>query len=47
MTNSIAVAILLAIAALLLLDAYVFHWDVPLLVGRVFVQFVEYVSFWR
>lgn len=47
MTNGIAVALLLAIAALLLLDHQVLHWNIPLIVAREFVRFVEYLSFWR
>lgn len=47
MTNGIAIAILIAIAALLLVDHQLLHWNIPLLVGREFVRFVEYASFWR
>ena len=47
MTNSIAVALVLLVAALLLLDAQVLHWNLPVVVGRAFVGFVEYASFWR
>ena len=47
MTNGIAVVLALLVAGLLLLDAQVLHWNLPVLVGRSFVDFVEYLSFWR
>ena len=47
MTNTIAIALVLLIAGFFVLDATVLHWHAPLRVGQAFVQFVEYVSFWR
>lgn len=47
MTNSIAAVIALLIAALFVLDATVMHWGLPLILGRMTVQLVEWVSFWR
>lgn len=47
MTNTIAIVLGLGIVGLLVLDAQVLHWDLPVVVGRAFVGFVEYLSFWR
>ena len=46
-TNSIAIALLVMIAGFLLLDAYVLHQGLALQLARSFVQFVEWLSFWR
>ncbi|MDO5641568.1 MAG: hypothetical protein Q4G26_04165 [Paracoccus sp. (in: a-proteobacteria)] len=35
------------ILLILLADRLWLHWDLPVLVGREFVGFVEYLSFWR
>ena len=40
---TIFVLILLIFAA----DALWLHWNLPVLIGREFVGFVEYLSFWR
>lgn len=40
---TIFVLILLIFAA----DALWFHWGLPLFIGKRFVAFVEYLSFWR
>jgi len=47
MTNSIAATIVVLVIGLLVLDATVLHWNVPVVFGRSFVHFVEWVSFWR
>lgn len=47
MTNTIAIVLLALIVGLLVLDAQVLHWGIPIAVGRAFVDFVEYLSFWR
>ena len=39
----IFVLILLIFAA----DALWFHWGLPVFIGKQFVAFVEYLSFWR
>lgn len=46
-TNSIAIALLVMIAGFFLLDAYVLHQGFALQLARGFVQFVEWLSFWR
>ena len=40
---TIFVLILLIFAA----DALWFHWGLPVFIGKQFVGFVEYLSFWR
>ena len=47
MTNSIAFVLAALIVALLVLDATVLHWDVPIIVGREMLHLIEWVSFWR
>ena len=47
MNNTIAIVLLLIIAGLLLLDAQVMHWGLPVLAGRQFIRLVEWLSFWR
>lgn len=47
MTNGLALVLALLVGALLLLDWQVLHWNLPVTVGRAFVGFVEYLSFWR
>lgn len=47
MTNSIAFVLAALIVALLVLDATVLHWDIPIIVGREMLHLIEWVSFWR
>lgn len=47
MTNKIALVLALLILGLFVLDAAVLRWNLPLLVGRQMLHFVEWVSFWR
>ncbi|WP_195759800.1 hypothetical protein [Paracoccus sp. S-4012] len=47
MTNTLAIILALVIGGLLILDAQLLHWNLPLLVGREFVRLVEWASFWR
>lgn len=47
MTNGIALALATLIVALFVLDATVMHWDLPLLIGRLLLHLIEWVSFWR
>lgn len=47
MTNTIAITLFILIAGLLLLDQTVLHWNLPVVIGREFVGFVEWLSFWR
>lgn len=47
MTNRIAITIALLILALFLADALVFHWGLPVLIGKQMVRIVEYLRFWR
>ncbi len=47
MTNRIAIALAALIVALLLADRLWLHLDLPVLAGRMLVESVEYLSFWR
>lgn len=47
MTNSVALWLLGLILGFFLLDAYVLHQGFALQLARSFVEFVEWVSFWR
>ncbi|MDM7459806.1 MAG: hypothetical protein P3W94_010795 [Paracoccus sp. (in: a-proteobacteria)] len=47
MTNAITIAILVALAALLLVDHYWIGLDLPLFLARELDRFIEYLSFWR
>ncbi len=47
MTNQLAIAIGLVIVAIFGIDWLLFGGHLPLFLGRTFVEFVEYLSFWR
>ncbi len=47
MTNRIAIALVLLIAALLVADHVWLHINLPVLLGRQLDAAVEYLSFWR
>ena len=47
MTNTVAVWLLALIAGFFLLDAFVLHQGFALQLARSFMQFVEWLSFWR
>ena len=47
MTNRIAVALVLMVAAFFLADHFLLHLGAALFLARQFVQFVEYLAFWR
>lgn len=47
MTNRIALAIVLLIAAFFVADALVLHLGTALFLARQFADFVEYLAFWR
>jgi len=47
MTNFIAFWLGVVILGVLALDYFVFGWDAPLFLGRKFLEFTEYVAFWR
>ncbi len=47
MTNQIALILGLLILALFLADALVFHWGLPVFLGKEFAALIEYLSFWR
>jgi hypothetical protein len=47
MTNRIAAALALTIAAFFLIDALVLHLGAGLFLARRFAGFVEYLAFWR
>lgn len=47
MTNRIALALALFLAAILLCDAALFDSRLTLFLAREFIAFIEYLSFWR
>lgn len=47
MNNQIALSLAALIAALLLLDLFWLHLDLPVRAGKQLDQMVEYLSFWR
>lgn len=47
MTNPIAIALILVIAAIFVADQLWLHLGLPLLVGKKLDAFIEYLSFWR
>ncbi|MFD1795436.1 hypothetical protein ACFSC1_05490 [Paracoccus aurantiacus] len=47
MTTRNAITIFVLILLLLLADRLWLHWDLPVFLGKRFVAFVEYLSFWR
>jgi hypothetical protein len=47
MDNKTALFLGLAIVALLVLDALVLHWNLPLQLTRRLTQLIEVVAFWR
>lgn len=47
MTNRLALALALMIAAVIAADHFWLHLDLPLQAGRRFAVLVEYLAFWR
>ncbi len=47
MTNRIAVALVLIVAAFFIADHFLLHLGAALFLARQFAQFVEYLAFWR
>ncbi len=47
MTNRIALTLVVLIAGFFLADHFWLHLDAPVFLGRKFVDFVEYLAFWR
>jgi len=47
MTNSIAIVLAALIVGMFVLDATVLHLGLPVMLGRLVAQFIEWVSFWR
>lgn len=47
MTNQIAIALVVLIAGIFLIDATLFTGQLPLFLAKQFVSLVEYLSFWR
>lgn len=47
MTNSIAIVLLALFLGFFVLDATMLHQGYALQLARVFVRFVEWLSFWR
>ncbi|MBF9036084.1 hypothetical protein HKCCE2091_17695 [Rhodobacterales bacterium HKCCE2091] len=47
MTNTVALWILGCLIALLLADTVFFHWHLPTLFGREFLNLIDWLAFWR
>ncbi|WBU63368.1 hypothetical protein [Paracoccus aerodenitrificans] len=47
MTTGNVITIFVLIVLLFVADALWLHWNLPVEVGKRFVGFVEYLSFWR
>ena len=47
MSNSVAIGLVLALAAFVALDHYVLQWDAPLFVARAFADLLHHLAFWR
>lgn len=47
MTNTIAIWIIILIAAFLTVDAVLFEWDNSLFLGRKFADLLWWLAFWR
>ena len=47
MTNRIAIALVLLVAAFFLADHFLLHLDAGLFLARQFLLLVEYLAFWR
>lgn len=47
MTNQIAIALILLIIALFMLDYFVLHMDLHIQAAKGFNDFIEYLAFWR
>lgn len=47
MTNRIAFALLALILAFFLADYFWLNLGAPLFLGRKFIDFIEYIAFWR
>ncbi|GAB5446655.1 hypothetical protein [Gymnodinialimonas sp.] len=47
MTNTIAIWILILIAAFLAVDAVLFEWANSLFLGRKFADLLSWMAFWR
>lgn len=47
MTTRNVFTIFLLIVMIFATDALWFHWGLPVFIGKQFVGFVEYLSFWR
>lgn len=47
MTNKIAIWIVILIAATFVADQFWLGWDLPVVLGRIFNDLVEWLAFWR
>lgn len=47
MTNTTALWIGGAIIALFLADAFVLGWELPTVLGRLFLDVIDWLAFWR
>ena len=47
MTTRNVITIFVLILLIFAADALWFHWGLPVFIGKPFVGFVDYLSFWR
>lgn len=47
MTNQIALAILILIVGVFVVDHYWLNMNLPVLTGKALDEFIEYLAFWR
>ncbi|WP_341861055.1 hypothetical protein [Gymnodinialimonas sp. 57CJ19] len=47
MTNTLAIWIIIVIAAFLAVDAVMFDWSLSLFLGRKFASLLLWMAFWR
>ena len=47
MTNKIAIALGVVLLFVILLDVFVYGWDLHIFLGRKLVELIEYLAFWR
>lgn len=47
MTTGNVITIFVLILTIFVADAFWLHWNLPVWIGKEFVGFVEYLSFWR
>lgn len=47
MTNRLAILLACLVIGLFAADLLYFDWDLHVFLGRKFIEFIEYIAFWR